>query len=82
MAAILPRPTKRSKRVSNAPTNYQVIDKGRRYRVCATSYGRVLMVMLRHVHSEQALDTNKRRARWLIRAAAEQYGVELSCAAR
>jgi hypothetical protein len=59
------------------PVNYQVIDKGRRYRVCATTYGRVLFVMLKHVHTEQALEQCKRRYREICRLAAKQYGVEL-----
>lgn len=77
MAAILGRHRRAGARKGHMPVNYKVEDRGRRYRVCATTYGRVLMVMLRHVHVEQALEPGKRRYREIAALAAKQYGVEL-----
>ncbi len=74
MAAILGRPKR--KRGGTSPTNYRITDRGRQYRVCAQN-GRVLFVMLKHVHSEQALEVGKRRYCELVRLAAKQHGVEL-----
>jgi hypothetical protein len=75
MAAILGRPGR--KRRSSGPThvNRYVTDRGRRYRLCFTSYGRILMVMLRSEKPggfERVFDTSGRRARQLLRLDAEQ----------
>ncbi len=77
MAAIMSRGRKPRKRSGHMPVNYKVEDRGRRYRVCATTYGLVLMVMLKHVHVEQALEPGKRRYREIAALAAKQYKVAL-----
>lgn len=77
MAAIMSRGRKPRKRSGHMPVNYRVEDKGRRYRVCATTYGRVLFVMLKHVHTEQALEQCKRRYREICRIAEREHKVEL-----
>lgn len=59
------------------PTNYRVVDKGREYRICAMSHGRVLFVGLKHKRKEQALDPSGRRFRELVELARKQYKVEL-----
>jgi hypothetical protein len=77
MVAIMHRGRRPRKRAGHMPVNYYVTDRGRRYRVCATTYGRVLMVMLKHVHVEQALEPGKRRYREIAAIAARENKVEL-----
>jgi len=76
MAAIMHRGRRPRKRSGHMPVNYYVTDRGRRYRVCATTYGRVLMVMLQHKRVEQALSEGRRAAE-IIRAVEKEHGIKL-----
>lgn len=71
MAAILGRPgSRRTKhRPGSQPVNTYVEDRGLRYRVCHTPYGRVLMVGYRRVGErfERMLDPDGRRARQIVK---------------
>lgn len=68
MAAILGRPGGR-KRGGFKPVNTYVEDQGRRYRVCHTGYGRVLMVGYKRPGErfERMLDVDGRRARQIMK---------------
>lgn len=80
MAALL-APVRKNKGGGAGIINYAVTLNGRRYRVCA-QHGRVLFVMLKHVHTEQALDCDGRRFREVVRSAECAHGVLLKLVQR
>lgn len=78
MAAILPkRPIPRKRSRAYAPINYRITDRGRDYRLCATTDGRVLFCALKHKHSEQALTYGARTSRRIGRLVQEKFGVAI-----
>ena len=66
-----------TKRRGGGIVNYYVIDNRRRYRVCC-QHGRVLMVMLRHVHCEQPISMDGRRFREVVRNCAKNNDLILA----
>lgn len=68
MAAILGRPGAKRRSSGIRYENVHVEDQGRRYRVCATHYGRVVMVMLKcPAGGERYVDPQGRRGRKIVK---------------
>ena len=65
----------RPKRSTWRPINYYLDG---RYRVCATSTGRVLLVALKFPHKERVLEYGSRTFREIVRKVEAQEGIKLS----
>lgn len=82
MAAILGRPGSRRSKLrgpGSGPVNTYVNDQGRRYRVCHTPYGRVLMVALKcPAGGERFLEIEGRRARQVIELSGVKFDTSVT----